>query len=123
MGSEHYSAVGRALSVGETSSRDRRLAFGGTPPLLELDASTMTFQERIVRDPAISGGQPVIKGTRVLVRVLLGYLAHGEPTATILKEFPSISEEDLRAVIAFAAASAAEDLPAPSPVPPDAKVA
>jgi len=36
---------------------------------------------------------------------------------------PSLSEDDLRAVIAFAAASAAEDLPAPSPVPPNAKVA
>lgn len=83
----------------------------------------MTYQDRIVREPAICGGQPVIKGTRVLVRVLLGYLAHGESTASILKEFPSIGEEDLRAVIAFAAASAAEDLPAPSPIPPDAKVA
>jgi uncharacterized protein (DUF433 family) len=59
----------------------------------------------------------------VLVRVILGYLAHGESTATILKEFPSIGEEDVRAVIAFAAASAAEDLPAPSPIPPDVKVA
>jgi uncharacterized protein (DUF433 family) len=83
----------------------------------------MTYQERIERDPAICGGQPVIKGTRVLVRVLLGYLAHGESTATILKEFPSITEADLRAVIAFAAASAAEDLPAPSPIPPHATVA
>lgn len=76
-----------------------------------------------MRDPAVCGGQPVIKGTRVLVRVLLSYLAHGESTATILKEFPSIGEDDLRAVIAFAAASAAEDLPAPSPIPPDAKFA
>lgn len=83
----------------------------------------MTYQDRIVRDPAICGGQPVIKGSRVLVRVLLGYLAHGESTGSILKEFPSIAEEDVRAVIAFAAASAAEDLPAPSPIPPDAKVA
>jgi uncharacterized protein (DUF433 family) len=83
----------------------------------------MTYQDRIMRDSAICGGQPVIKGTRVLVRVILGYLAHGESTATILKEFPSIGEEDVRAVIAFAAASAAEDLPAPSPIPPDVKVA
>jgi uncharacterized protein (DUF433 family) len=83
----------------------------------------MTYQDRIQRDPAICGGQPVIKGTRVLVRVILGYLAHGESTATILKEFPSIGEEDVRAVSAFAAASAAEDLPAPSPIPPDVKVA
>jgi uncharacterized protein (DUF433 family) len=83
----------------------------------------MTYQERIVRDPQICGGQPVIKGTRVLVRVVLGYLAHGETTATILSEFPSLTEEDVRAVIAFAAASASEDLPAPSPIPPDVRVA
>ncbi len=83
----------------------------------------MTYQEKIVRDPAICGGQPVIKGTRVLVRVILGYLAHGEPVSAILNEFPSLNEEDVRAVIAFAAASAAEDLPAPTPVPPDARVA
>jgi uncharacterized protein (DUF433 family) len=83
----------------------------------------MTYQERIVRDPAICAGQPTIRGTRVLVRVVLGYLAHGEPVQRILTEFPSLTEEDVRAVIAFAAASAAEDLPAPSPIPPSVKVA
>jgi len=83
----------------------------------------MTYQDRIIRDPTICGGLPVIKGTRVLVRVILGYLAHGETTATILSEFPSLTEDDVRAVIAFAAASASEDLPAPSPIPPDVKVA
>lgn len=83
----------------------------------------MAFHDHIVRDPAICGGQPVIRGTRVLVRVVLGYLAHGETAEVIRREFPSLTEEDVRAVIAFAAASAGEDLPAPSPVPPDAKVA
>jgi uncharacterized protein (DUF433 family) len=73
----------------------------------------MSHQERIVRDPAICGGQPVIKGTRVLVRVILGYLAHGETTEAIMHEFPSLTEHDVRAVIAFAAASASEDMPAP----------
>ncbi|MBI2394579.1 MAG: DUF433 domain-containing protein [Deltaproteobacteria bacterium] len=83
----------------------------------------MSLQERIVRDPAVCGGQPVIRGTRVLVRVILGYLAHGETIETILRDFPSLVEEDVRAVIAFAAASASEDMPAPSPVPPEVKVA
>lgn len=83
----------------------------------------MTYHDRIVRDPAICDGQPVIRGTRVLVRVLLGYLAHGEPTAVILREFPTLTEEDVRAVISFAAASASEDLPAPSPAPREKRVA
>jgi uncharacterized protein (DUF433 family) len=83
----------------------------------------MTYQDRIVTDPAICGGQPVVRGTRVLVRTVLGYLAHGAQASEIVAEFPSLSEEDVRAVIAFAAASASEDLPAPSPIPPDIKVA
>ncbi len=83
----------------------------------------MTYQDRIVANPAICGGQPVIRGTRVLVRTVLGHLAHGSQVAEILAEFPSLTEEDVRSVIAFAAASASEDLPAPTPIPPDIKVA
>lgn len=83
----------------------------------------MNLSDRIVRDPAICAGQPVVRGTRVLVRVILGYLAHGESTETILRDFPSLTEDDVRAVIAFAAASAGEDLPAPAPLPPDINVA
>ena len=82
----------------------------------------MTYHERITTDPGICGGQPVIKGTRVLVRTVLAYLARGTSTAAILAEFPSLKEEDVRAVVAFAAASASEDLPAPTPIPPEIKV-
>jgi len=83
----------------------------------------VTYHDRIVRDPGICAGQPVIRGTRVLVRTVLGYLAHGETTETILRDFPSLTDDDVRAVIAFAAAAAAEDLPSPAPLPPDIKVA
>lgn len=78
----------------------------------------MSHHTRIVRDPTICAGQPVIRGTRVLVRVILGHLAHGERLDTILRNFPSLTEEDLRAVIAFSAAAAGEDLTAPLPLPP-----
>lgn len=83
----------------------------------------MSFQDRIVRDSAICGGQPTIRGSRVPVRIVLGYLAHGEPTDVILREFPSLTEDDVRAVITFAASSASEDLPAPLPVPHESPVA
>jgi uncharacterized protein (DUF433 family) len=83
----------------------------------------MTYQDHIVRDPAICGGQPIIRGTRVTVRTILGYLAHGDSTAQILADFPSLTQDDLRAVVAFAAASASEDLPAPTPAPHEVKVA
>ena len=62
----------------------------------------------IVREPSICDGQPTLLGTRVLLRVVLGHLAEGEPIASILADFPSLTEEHLRACIAFAAASAAE---------------
>jgi len=83
----------------------------------------LTYQERIVRDSAICGGQPVIRGTRVLVRTVLSYLAHGAESAEILAEFPSLSEPDIRAVIAFASAAVSEALPAPTPIPPEIKIA
>lgn len=75
-----------------------------------------TYQDRIVRDPLICGGEPVIRGTRVPVRTILASLAEGDRTDDILKDFPTLTEEDVQAVIAFAAASAEEDLP-PVPLP------
>jgi uncharacterized protein (DUF433 family) len=83
----------------------------------------MMSHDRITSDPSICGGQPVIKGTRVPVRTLLAYLAHGTSTVDILAEFPSLKEEDVRAVVAFAAALASEDLPAPPPISPEIRVA
>ncbi len=85
--------------------------------------SDMGFQDRLHSDPAICGGQPVIRGTRVLVRTVLSHLAHGSTVPEILAEYPSLTEPDVRAVIAFAAAAASEDLPAPTPIPPETKVA
>lgn len=74
------------------------------------------YQDRFMRDPQICGGEPVIQGTRVPVRTILASLAEGDRTDDILKDFPTLTEEDVRAVIAFAAASAEEDLP-PVPLP------
>lgn len=69
-----------------------------------------------MRDPAVCGGEPVVKGTRVTVRTVLASLAEGMSTADIVKDFPTLDEESVRAVIAFAAASAEEDFPV-SPAP------
>ena len=57
------------------------------------------------------GGEPVLKGTRVTLKTVLASLAKGATTAEILADFPTLSEEDVRAAIAFAAAAAQEDLP------------
>jgi len=74
---------------------------------------TMNYQSYIVRDPAICGGEPVVRGTRVTVRTVLASLAEGVSVPEILRDFPMLDETAVRAVIAFAAASAEEDLPVP----------
>ena len=69
------------------------------------------FQDYIQQNPKICGGEPVIKGTRVTLRTILASLAEGSTLVEILDDFPSVSDDALRAVIAFAAKSAEEDLP------------
>lgn len=73
----------------------------------------MDYRARIVRDLRVCGGEPVIQGTRVPLRTVLASLAEGDSIGSILEDFPTLTEEDVRAVIAFAAASAEEDLPVP----------
>ena len=73
----------------------------------------MNYLDRITRDPEICGGEPVIRGTRVTLRTVLASLAEGDRQDALLKDFPALIEADVRAVIAFAAASAEEDLPLP----------
>ena len=72
------------------------------------------YNDRIVRNPRICGGQPVFKGTRVTLRTVLASLADGDSVGVILREFPTLKPEDVHAAIAFAAASAEEDIPIPA---------
>lgn len=80
----------------------------------------MNYRNHISRDPNVCGGAPVISGTRVTLRTLLASLAEGCDEEEILRNFPAVTKEDLRAVIAFAAASAEEDLPLSEIPRPDA---
>jgi len=74
----------------------------------------MDYRQYIIRDPKICGGEPVIKGTRVTIRTILASLAEGDRVEEILEDFSTLTEEAVRAVIAFAAVSAEEDLPVQS---------
>jgi uncharacterized protein (DUF433 family) len=74
---------------------------------------TMNYHPYIVRDLAICGGEPVVKGTRVTVCTVLASLAEGMSMQEILRDFPTLDETAVRAIIAFAAVSAEEDLPVP----------
>ncbi len=59
--------------------------------------------ERITVDPNICFGKPCIKGTRIWVSLILDLLAEGMTTEEIIKEYPQITEEDIRACIAYGA--------------------
>lgn len=71
----------------------------------------MNYLAYFERNPDICGGEWVIKGTRVPVHTLLASLAEGASLEEILADFPTVTEIDLRAVIAFAAAAVQEDMP------------
>lgn len=76
-------------------------------------AMTMNFRPYIIRNPAICGGELIVTGTRVTVRTVLASLAEGMTLEEIVADFPTLSHDAVRAIIAFAAVSAEEDLPLP----------
>ena len=63
----------------------------------------MSLLERISIDPEVRFGKPCIRGTRITVGDVLGYLAGGTSEDKLLKEFPQLAREDIRACLAFAA--------------------
>lgn len=67
---------------------------------------TLAGFPRIAVDPAVCGGRPVVAGTRMRVTDILEMLAGGATPAQIAADFPYISEDDVRAVLAYAAAVA-----------------
>jgi len=62
----------------------------------------MTWQERIVLDPAILTGKPTIKGTRIAVEFVVDLLARGWRTDDILREYDHLKSEDVQACLAYA---------------------
>jgi len=61
--------------------------------------------ERIVIDPNVLVGKPVVKGTRLSVEYILNLLAHGSTTADIIAEYQGLTEEDIQACLLFASRS------------------
>jgi uncharacterized protein (DUF433 family) len=60
------------------------------------------FVDRIILDPAILVGKPIVRGTRLSVDFLLGLLAGGWPETEVLRNYPGLSREDLLACIDYA---------------------
>jgi len=65
----------------------------------------MDYNQYITRNPKICGGEPIIRGTRVTIRTILASFAEGASIEEILADFPTLKEDDIRAVISFAANS------------------
>jgi uncharacterized protein (DUF433 family) len=88
-----------ALASAETPRPLSSLAAVPPPPYLH----AMNQLERITIDPAVRFGKPCVRGTRLTVGDVLGYLAGGMTEAEVLADFPQLTHEDILACLAFAA--------------------
>ena len=70
--------------------------------------AAMDWRARVATDPAVMHGQTCIKGTRIPVSVVLDNLAEGHSAEDIVKSYPSLTTDDVRAAIAYAAEMARE---------------
>ena len=70
----------------------------------------MFFKKRITANPKIMHGKPCIRGTRIPVYLILELLAAGDTVEEILKSYPSLKKEDIRAAIEYAAETTKEEI-------------
>ena len=61
------------------------------------------WPERVVVNPEIHHGDPCIKGTRIPVSIIIGSMGDGLTVQEILKEYPQLNDEDIRASLQYAA--------------------
>ena len=65
----------------------------------------MISKDRVELNPKVCNGKPVIKGTRIPVSVILEQIAQGESWDDLLKGFPELKKEDIKAALLYASAS------------------
>jgi uncharacterized protein (DUF433 family) len=68
------------------------------------------MNDRITIDPNICHGQACIKGTRIPVHQIIGMLANGDTIEELLKEYPSLTRDDILACLDYAASLAQEQI-------------
>ncbi len=64
----------------------------------------MDWKERIIVDPNILVGKPVVKGTRLAVEFIVDLLAQGWSEEEVLRNYPGLTNEDVRACLGYASA-------------------
>ena len=69
----------------------------------------MNWQDLVKVDPKICHGKPCIRGTRVMVSIILDYLKARERVESILRQYPTLTEQDIHAALAYAAWLAHEE--------------
>ena len=62
----------------------------------------MDWRDRVVADPAVMVGKPVVKGTRLTVEFIIQLLGNGWSIGEILEEYPQVTDEDIRACLHYA---------------------
>ncbi len=67
------------------------------------------FEQRVVIDPKVMVGKPVIRGTRIPVELIVRMLSQGISENDILAEYPRLQSDDIRAALAYAAATLAHE--------------
>lgn len=72
--------------------------------------SRQELLQRVVVNPAVCGGQPCIRGTRIYISIILDALAEGLSHRDILTEYPALIEADIRAAVAYASELARENI-------------
>jgi uncharacterized protein (DUF433 family) len=70
--------------------------------MLAVRTNQMTESSRIVLNPAILSGKPVVRGTRLSVDFIIGLMADGWSEADILRNYPGLTREDLAACLGYA---------------------
>ncbi len=68
-----------------------------------MELPSTSWSQRITIDPAVCNGKPTIRGKRITVQTILEFLGAGEDELEILRQYPSLEIEDIRACIAAAA--------------------
>lgn len=75
----------------------------------EESTEDLDWRQRISIDPNVCHGKPCIRGSRIMVSIILDYLKAGESTEAIVEQYPTLTKEDIRAAIGYAAWLAHEE--------------
>lgn len=68
------------------------------------------WKTRISVDPNICHGQPCIKGTRIILSVIVSCIANGDPVEEILQAYPSLTKDDVQSALLYAAEMTRENV-------------